>query len=64
LYIVIGIEALVIAALGQLIYHLCKSFESIRVMRSQDQRGFEPLHVRPVAPLPMQPPDPPEYPRP
>lgn len=43
-----GIAALLAGALGQLIYHLSKSFESIRYepVAAWD-RGFEPLAVRP-----------------
>ena len=46
-------------AVGQLIYHLCKSFEAIKYPPfGQDFRGFEPLPVRPVVSAPVDPPPP------
>ena len=53
----VGIAALLAAALAQLIYHLSKSFESIRYEPvGASDRGFEPLAVRPAtAPEPVRP---------
>ena len=45
----LAIIALFGLAVGQLIYHLCKSFEAIKYPPfGQDFRGFEPLPVRPI----------------
>jgi len=43
-----GMVALVILALGQLIYHLALSFEAIKYGSVEQQHGFEPLMVQPV----------------
>ncbi len=44
--------ALVIAALGQLIYHLARSFEAIKYPPfGQEVRGFEPIPVMPAPPV-------------
>jgi hypothetical protein len=48
LIIISAIFLLILAALGQMIYHLAKSFESIRVYDAQTLRGFEPLRVQPI----------------
>jgi hypothetical protein len=46
-------------AVGQLIYHLCKSFEAIKYPPfGQDFRGFEPLPVQRVMTAPVDPPPP------
>ena len=52
--VVLGaIISLFALAVGQLIYHLSKSFEAIRHPPfGQEIRGFEPLPVRPVVPAP------------
>jgi len=41
---------IVILALAQLIYHLALSFEAIKHVPVEEQRGFEPLMVQPIAP--------------
>jgi hypothetical protein len=38
----LSVIALIVAALGQLIYHLARSFEAIRIVEPQE-RGFEPI---------------------
>ncbi len=45
-----------VAALAQLIVHLSKSFESIRVAQEYAPRGFEPLMPTPVQMPPSSPP--------
>ena len=40
---------IVILALAQLIYHLALSFEAIKHVPVEEQRGFEPLMVQPIA---------------
>ena len=50
-------------AVGQLIYHLSKSFEAIKLPPfGQEIRGFEPLPVRPVMGAPPVDPPPPASP--
>ena len=50
--IVLGI---VILALAQLVYHLALSFEAIKHVPVEEQRGFEPLMFQPI--IPSQPAD-------
>ncbi|HWE03278.1 MAG TPA: hypothetical protein VG326_12790 [Tepidisphaeraceae bacterium] len=47
-YIGGAVVALIILALTQLIYHLIKSFGSIKHVSIEEQRGFEPLIVSPA----------------
>jgi cytochrome bd-type quinol oxidase subunit 1 len=47
------VMVLLLGAFGQLIFHLCKSFEAIRHSRIE-QRGFEPLMMQPIPPAPSQ----------
>ncbi len=42
---VLGIPLLILAALGQLIYHLSKSFAAIRLAPPDEARGFDVLPV-------------------
>lgn len=49
IFIPLGVMALLIVALGQLEYHLARSFEAIRQSPVDVQRGFEPLPVIPNA---------------
>ena len=44
------VSALVLAALGQLIYHLARSFEAIRYVPVDEQRGFEMSVISDVIP--------------
>jgi hypothetical protein len=44
------ISLIFVAAFTQLIFHLSKSFESLRVLNTEVQRGFELLPVVPIAP--------------
>jgi hypothetical protein len=44
------ISLIFVAAFAQLIFHLSKSFESLRVLNMSVQRGFEPLPVASIAP--------------
>lgn len=47
--IMLAIFLFLLVAIGQLIYHLAKSFEAIKYPPfGQELRGFEPLPVRPV----------------
>jgi hypothetical protein len=49
----LAVIALMGAALGQLTYHLAKSFEAIRYTPwGQEERGFEPIAVRPAGAAP------------
>ena len=45
LLVPLGVTAIVVAALVQLIYHLARSFTAIRIAEPQE-RGFEPIMVR------------------
>jgi hypothetical protein len=45
LLVPLSVTLLIAAALGQLIYHLAKSFEAIRIAEPQE-RGFEPIMAR------------------
>jgi hypothetical protein len=47
--------AFVFAALAQLVYHLAKSFESIKYVPIEMQRGFEALPVQPIVPAETSP---------
>jgi hypothetical protein len=47
----IVLAALIVAAFGQLIYHLARSFEAIQYS-PPDERGFEPIMAAPVSPAP------------
>jgi hypothetical protein len=48
IWIAIGALVLILAALGQLIYLLSRSFEAIRCA-PPDERGFEPVMAQPLA---------------
>ena len=53
--VVAVIFLLFVAAIGQLIYHLAKSFEAIKHPPfGQEFRGFEPIALQPAMPLPPQ----------
>jgi hypothetical protein len=43
-----AIVGLAILALGQLIHHLAQSFEAVKHVPIEEQRGFEPLMVQPI----------------
>ena len=45
LLVPLGVIALIVVALGQLIYHLARSFEAIRIVEPQE-RGFEPIMMQ------------------
>ena len=47
----LALMLLVMAALGQLEYHLSKCFEAIRLAPLEMQRGFDPLPPAPVIPV-------------
>ena len=47
MFIPLGVVLLMLAAFGQLIYHLAKSFAAIRHTPPQE-RGFEPIMVPPT----------------
>jgi hypothetical protein len=47
-YVVAAFLAFVCLALAQLIYHLALSFDAIKHLPLDEQRGFEPLMVTPV----------------
>jgi len=60
-WLAIAVSGLLLAALVQLIFHLSKSFEAIRLTEIT-QRGFEPLPVQTLTgswPAPSPPPPPP-----
>ena len=64
-WLAIAICGLLVAALIQLIFHLSKSFEAIRLSETE-QRGFEPLPVQTLhgswpTPPPPAPPPPPSH---
>ena len=44
------IVLILFAALGQLIYHLSRSFEAIKYAPPEEQRGFEPMILQPIPP--------------
>jgi hypothetical protein len=48
------ISLVFVAAFTQLIFHLSRSFESVRYMNMDVQRGFEPLPVTPAPPTAPQ----------
>jgi hypothetical protein len=55
--IAVSVLVLLVAALGQLIFHLAKSFEAIKHPPfGQEDRGFEPLLVPPATPVVIGPP--------
>lgn len=51
LWIAAGILALFIMAFAQLIYHLSRSFESLKCPPMEEQRGFEPVLLAPPIPV-------------
>jgi hypothetical protein len=48
-WMTLGVQALVLAALGQLIYHLARSFAALKLAPPDEARGFD---VLPVAVVP------------
>jgi len=47
MYITLGITAVVILALGQLIYYLIRSFDAIKYEPLEEPRGFDVIGVQP-----------------